>query len=135
MSVTPLAAAAPRPRRAVLPLLLAYLVLAWLTIAAVAVLSAADPRLVNAEAWVRGVIVACTSVLTLVIARRAAQGRPRALLRLRIIVPVILVAVIVVLFFVPLPAWMIVEQAVCGAILLAAAILLFRRAPVATGSL
>jgi hypothetical protein len=46
---------------------------------------------------------------------------PRALRRLRIVVSVILIGLGVVLIFVPLPPWMIIEQALCGALLLATA--------------
>jgi len=104
-----------------------YLVLSWLTVVAIIVLSSVDPHLVNIQAWVRGIIIAVTSILTFLFARRAARGSQRGLLRLRIIVAILLVAVIAVLFFVPLPAWMVVEQAVCGALLAGTAVLVFRR--------
>jgi hypothetical protein len=104
----------------------AYVVLSALTVAAIVTFSAVAPRLVNPEAQVRGVIVAVTSVLTFVFASRAARGNPRALLRLRIVVAVIVIAVIAVLFVVPLPSWMVVEQAVCGVLLAATAVVIFR---------
>jgi hypothetical protein len=105
----------------------AYLVLSMLTVAAIIALSAIAPDLVTPQAWVRGIIVAATSVLTFVFANRAAKGNQRALLRLRIAVAVILIALGAVLFFLPLPLWMIVEQAACGALLLATAIIVFGR--------
>jgi uncharacterized membrane protein YccC len=89
-------------------------------------LSSVAPSQVSPQAWVRGVIVAATSVLTFVFARRAAQGHPRALLRLRIVVAIILVAIAGVLLFVTLPPWMVVEQSVCGLLLLATAAIIFR---------
>ena len=89
------------------------------------ILTAVAPHQVPPQAWVRGVIVAATSILTFVFARAAARGAPRALLRLRIVVLVLLVAIVGVLLFLPLPLWMVIEQAVCGALLLATAILLF----------
>jgi hypothetical protein len=103
----------------------AYLILSALAVAALAVLSALAPEQVSPQAWVRGVIVAATSVLTLLFANGAAKGRPRALLRLRIVLVILVVAVAGVLFFLTLPAWMAIEQAVCGALLLAAAIAAF----------
>jgi hypothetical protein len=103
----------------------AYLILSCLTVAALAVLSAVAPDRVSPQAWVRGVIVAATSVLTLLFANGAVAGRPRALLRLRIVLVILVVAVAGVLFFLALPGWMVIEQAVCGVLLLAAAIAAF----------
>jgi len=112
--------------RAVTWLVGAYVVLSGLTVVAIATFASVAPSLVNPQAWVRGIIVAVTSALTFVFARRAATGNARALLRLRIIVVIILVAIGAVLFLVPLPGWMIVEQIVCGILLLATAVLIFR---------
>ena len=112
--------------RAVTWLVGAYAVLSGLTVVAIATFASVAPSLVNPQAWVRGIIVAVTSLLTFVFARRAAAGNTRALLRLRIIVVVILVAIGAVLFLVPLPGWMIVEQIACGILLLATAVLIFR---------
>jgi hypothetical protein len=111
--------------RAVRWLIGAYLVLSLLTVAAIIALSAMAPDLVVPQAWVRGIIVAATSFLTFVFANRAAKGDLRALLRLRIAVAVILIAIVAVLFFLPLPLWMIIEQATCGALLLAIATIIF----------
>jgi hypothetical protein len=44
----------------------------------------------------------------------------------RIVVTVILVAIAAVLAFVPLPLWMVVEQAACGLLLLATAVIVSR---------
>ena len=58
-------------------------------------------------------------ILTFWFAVRAARGdNLRWLLRLRIIVAIILAAIVAVLFFLPLPAWMVAEQATCGVLLL-----------------
>lgn len=105
----------------------AYLAVSVLTVAAIIAFSAVAPGLVTPQASVRAVIVAATSALTFVFAGRAAKGRPRALLRLRIAVTVILVAIGAVLIFLPLPLWMIIEQALCGALLLATAAIVFRQ--------
>lgn len=103
-----------------------YMVISILTVVALAVLTATAPQLVNDEAWVRGVILAGTSILTLTFARQAARGRSHGLTRLRVVVAILLVAVIVVLFVLKLPGWMVVEQVVCGALLLATAALVYR---------
>ena len=111
--------------RAVRWLVGAYLVLSILTVAAIITLSDIAPDLVTPQARVRGIIVAATSVLTFVFANRAARGSVRALLRLRIAVAVILIAIGAVLVFLPLPLWMIIEQAACGALLAATAVIIF----------
>ncbi|MFC8057133.1 hypothetical protein [Bacillus cereus] len=103
-----------------------YLVISWFTVAAIIVLSRVAPNQINSEAWVRGIIVAITSVLTFVFANQAAAGKPRALLRLRIVVIILLIAFTAVLFFLALPVWMKVEQFICSALLLMTAILIFR---------
>jgi FtsH-binding integral membrane protein len=112
--------------RAVKWLVGAYLILSMLTVAAIITFSDIAPTLVTPQAWVRGIIVAATSILTFVFARRAARGNPRALLRLRIVVAVILIAIVAVLLFLPLPLWMFIEQVACGALLLATAVIIFR---------
>jgi hypothetical protein len=101
----------------------AYVVLSLATVAAIVVLSKVSPSQVNPQAWVRGIIVAGTSLLTFAIARRASPDQPRTLLRLRVVLVVILVAIVAVLFFLALPWWMRVEQGLCGVLLLSAAIL------------
>jgi hypothetical protein len=111
--------------RAVRWLVGAYVALSMLTVAAIITLSDIVPDQVTPQAWVRGIIVAATSALTLIFANRAAKGSQRALLRLRIAVSVILIALGAVLVFVPLPLWMIIEQAACGALLFATAIIIF----------
>jgi hypothetical protein len=97
------------------------------TVAALAVLSAFAPHDASAAAWIRGVIVALTSLLTLRFAVAATRRRPRALLRLRVVSVVLIVAFAVVLLVLPLPAWMVVEQIACLVVLLMLAVLAFRR--------
>jgi Flp pilus assembly protein TadB len=85
----------------------------------------ADSRQVGAP-LVRGVIVAATSFLSFRFATRAARGDARALLRLRIVVAIVTVAVVAVLLFVPLPSWMVVEQVASGVLLAAVAVVILR---------
>lgn len=90
------------------------------------IFAVAAPRFSTPQAEVRAVIVAVTSFLTVLFAARAARGNARALLRLRIIVPIILVAIAAVLAFLPLPGWMVTEQVVCALLLLPVAVLILR---------
>ncbi len=96
------------------------------TVLAVLVLTVLVPTQVTPQVWVRSIIVAITSVLTYLFARRAERGEPRALLRLQIIIVVLLVAFTAVLLFLPLPLWMVVEQAICLILLAIIAALIFR---------
>lgn len=128
--MTSTAPALPAPR-AVLWLLGTYLVVSWATVALVGVLSATAPHLATPQAWFRSIIVAATSVLTFVFAVRASQRRPRALLRLRIATAIIFVAIVGVIFFLPLPTWMVYEQVLCGILLLIVVILVSRRSTTA----
>jgi undecaprenyl pyrophosphate phosphatase UppP len=102
----------------------AYGILSWLTFVAVVVLSITVannyPTSTNINAWVHGLIVAVTAIPIFKLVGRAAQDKRRALMRLRIVLTVIPLAIIAVLFLLPLPTWMDVEQAVCGALLLGA---------------
>jgi hypothetical protein len=119
--------AAATPLRIAERLVLGYVILSLVTVVTLLVLTLLLPHDVTIQAWVRGVIVAGTSLLTLLFARRARSGGARALLRLRIIVVVLIVAVLGVLFFLPLPLWMVIEQALCGVILVATATQIFRK--------
>jgi presenilin-like A22 family membrane protease len=119
--------ASKAPLRAARLLIGGYVALSVLTVAAVITLSRLAPHQANPQAWVRSIFVAATSLLTLRFVVLAAQGKPRALLRLRIVVSILVVAVIAVLFFVPLPLWMVMEQCVCGLLLAGTAVVIFRR--------
>ena len=74
--------------------------------------------------WIRGSFVLASSVLLLVFGVSASRGSRGALLRLRIIAPIVLVAIVVIVS-IPgfLPDWVRLEQAVCGALLLPVAII------------
>ena len=99
-------------------LVVCYLILSVLTVGAI-VLMRNNPALVTDAVWIRGSIVAVTAFLMLSFASGAAKGKPRALLRLRI-VSAIMVVVIAVIIALPggFPTWMKIEQAVCGVLLL-----------------
>ncbi|GII56283.1 hypothetical protein Pth03_46720 [Planotetraspora thailandica] len=110
----------PRSRTAFRTMKLAvsgYVALSVLTLVAVYLLRH-NPGLVNDTAWVRGGIVALTSLLMLSFVAGTTRGRRRAYLRLRIAsgVMVVSIAALVVLPGL-LPAWMRIEQSVCGLLL------------------
>ncbi|MEN2742754.1 hypothetical protein ABCS02_33685 [Microbacterium sp. X-17] len=69
--------------------------------------------------WIRGSFVLASGVLLLVFAASAARGSHNALVRLRIVSPIVLAAIVVIVS-IPgfLPDWVRVEQAVCGALVL-----------------
>lgn len=90
---------------------------------ALIVATAAGNR-IDAAVWVRCSIVSASSVLLLAFAARAARGSRSAWARLRIIAPVMFVAIVVIVS-IPgfMPGWVRIEQAVCGMVLLPAAVL------------
>jgi len=116
-------AAAFRP---VVGLLVGFLAVSAAMLVALAVLTATgDP--VDVAVWIRCTIVLGSSVLPLVFAAGAARGSRSMLVRLRIFVPIILAALVVIVSIPDfLPVWVRVEQAVCGVLLLPAVILMFR---------
>jgi hypothetical protein len=122
---TDLAAARRAAFRPVFALITAFLALSAALIAFVAVLAAFGIS-VDLAIWIRGSFVVASGVTLLLFAWVAVRGSRAAFMRLRIILPVVLVALIVIVS-IPgfLPVWMRVEQAVCGALLLPVAILLF----------
>ena len=100
-----------------------YAGISVLTLAAI-VLLRDHPTIVTPAVWVRGTIVAVTSLFTWLFATRAAQGSRRAYLRLRII-SVVLVVAIATIIALPgvFPVWMKIEQGVCGLVLLGVVVL------------
>jgi O-antigen/teichoic acid export membrane protein len=100
-----------------------YLALSLLTLGAAALLHS-DHAAVNDAVWVRGSIVALTSILMFAFATRAAQGSKGGLVRLRIVSAIMLVAIVVIVSLPdPFPLWLKVEQAVCGVLLLGVCVL------------
>lgn len=95
-----------------------YAVLSALTLVA-AYLMRDDAAMVNDTVWIRGGIVALTSLLMLFFAVGTGRGRPRAHLRLRIVSAIMVVAIAVIVA-IPgfLPLWMRIEQGVCGLLLI-----------------
>jgi hypothetical protein len=99
-----------------------YVGLSVLTLVAAYVLR--DTGQVDGAVWIRGGIVAATSLLTLSFAVRAARGNRRMFLRLRIVSAILLVAVVVIAALPGLlPLWMRIEQGVCGLLLLGVVVL------------
>jgi hypothetical protein len=109
--------------RPVLILLWSFVGLSAAMVVFLAVLSAVGIG-VDTAIWVRCSIVLGSSIVLLVFGIGAARGSRNALLRLRIVAPVVVAAVIVIVS-IPgfLPGWVRVEQAVCGLIVLPVAII------------
>lgn len=109
--------------RPILRLLAAFLVVSAAMIAflIVATLFIAP---IDVAVWIRSGFVLASSIVLLLCARSAARGSRSAWIRLAVIAPVILVAVVVIVS-IPgfLPGWVRIEQAVCGALVLPVVIL------------
>lgn len=115
---TELQANSPKAFSLVKALLVGYLAVSVLTLAAI-VLLRNDVSVVNPAVWIRGTIVAASSVLTLAFAAGAARGSRGAYRRLRVITAVMPVAIVVIIALPgTFPLWMKLEQAVCGVLLL-----------------
>ncbi|MEV5741023.1 hypothetical protein AB0L30_13320 [Microbispora rosea] len=116
--------------RNVVWLISGYAAVSLLTLVAMIVLRH-DATMVTTEVWVRGVIVAVGSLLTLFFAVRAARGDRRMLLRLRVVTAVMVVAIAVIIALPGLfPLWFKLEQGVCGLLLLAVVVQVNRRSVV-----
>ncbi|MFF1571132.1 hypothetical protein ACFVWR_00150 [Leifsonia sp. NPDC058292] len=109
--------------RPVLVVLTGFLVVS-IAMEAVLIVQSVSGTEIDPAVWVRCSIVLGSSILLLVFAATASRGSRPAWRRLRIIAPIVVVAVIVIVA-IPgfLPDWVRVEQAVCGALVLPAAIL------------
>jgi hypothetical protein len=95
-----------------------YLAISVLTLIAIVAMRH-HTAIVNDAVWVRGTIVVLSALLTLLFTVRAAGGSRRALLRLRIISAVMVVAIATIIALPgTFPVWMKVEQGVCGLLLL-----------------
>ena len=109
--------------RSVQLLVIAYLAVSVLTLAAIIALRN-HAAVVNDAVWTRGTIVVASALLTFAFARRAARGSKKGFLRLRIVSAVMLVAIVVIIALPgTFPLWMKFEQGVCGLLLLAVALI------------
>ena len=91
-----------------------YLGLSVLTLVA-AFLLRHHSSIVTDAVWIRGTIVLASALLMGAFATRAARGSRRAYLRLRIASAAMVVAIAVIVSLPGLfPAWMRIEQGVCG---------------------
>jgi len=79
---------------------------------------------VDSAIWSRCSLVLASSIVLLRFAVGAARGARRSWFRVRIIIPIVVIAVVAVVS-IPgfLPDWVRVEQGVCGALVLGVAIL------------
>jgi hypothetical protein len=100
-----------------------YLLLSLATLVAI-VLLRDHHSVVNAAVWVRGTIVALTSLLMFSFVARASHGSRAAFLRLRIASAVMVVAIVVIISLPgTFPVWLRLEQGVCGLLLLGVVLL------------
>lgn len=98
-----------------------YVAVSVATLLAIVVLRN-DAAEVNSAVWTRGVIVVLTALLLARFTSLAARGSRPAYRRLRIISTVTVVAITVIIALPgTFPAWMKIEQGVCGIIMLAVA--------------
>ncbi|MFF1571359.1 hypothetical protein ACFVWR_01325 [Leifsonia sp. NPDC058292] len=100
-----------------------------LALGAAAVLTLVAPGEVNWVVWLRGSVVVVASLVFILVTRAAARGSRRAYSRMRwisILAP-IGIGLIIVAPDSGYPAWMKVEQAIVGVIIVAIAVLLNRR--------
>lgn len=112
--------------RPVLALLTGFL---WVSAAMLAVLItlAATGASVEIAIWIRCWLVLGSAVVLLLIGRSAVRGSRDSLVRLWIIAPVVLAAIVVIVSLPGfLPGWVRIEQAICGAFVLPVVILILR---------
>ncbi len=112
--------------RPVLILLAGFLVVSAVMEAVLIVLTTTRGA-IDSAVWTRCSLVLGSSIILLLFAVRAARGARRSWLRVRIISPIVVTAVVVVVA-IPgfLPDWVRLEQGVCGALVLGVVILVNR---------
>ncbi|WP_348789348.1 hypothetical protein [Leifsonia sp. NPDC080035] len=124
VTTRPAAAASRRAFfRPILVLLWCFLALSAAMLAFLAALTSLG-HAVDIAIWIRCSFVLASSVILLLLGVFAARGSRVSWVRLRIIAPIVVLAVIVIVS-IPgfLPDWVRIEQAVCGALVLPVAIL------------
>lgn len=109
--------------RPIFVLAAAFIAVSAAMIAALVSLSIAGVG-IDSAVWSRCSAVFASSIVLLAVASRAAKGSSGALRRLRIITPIVVLAVAVIIS-IPgfLPGWVRIEQGVCGALVLPVAIM------------
>lgn len=120
---TDLTALRRRAFRPMLLLLAGFLVVSAAMIAVIVAMSVGGAS-VDTAIWIRCSLVLASALVLLAIAAAAVRGSRASWIRLRIISPIVVVAVIVIVS-IPgfLPDWVRVEQAVCGLLVLPVAII------------
>ncbi|WP_208321903.1 hypothetical protein [Paramicrobacterium chengjingii] len=106
--------------RTALILFIGFLLVSAATLVAIVVMRD-DPELVTQTVWIRCVLVLSSSVVTLIFMIGALRGSRASFNRTRLISAIILIAVCVIVA-IPgfLPAWVWIEQVICGLLLLPA---------------
>jgi cytochrome bd-type quinol oxidase subunit 2 len=108
--------------RTIRRLLLAYLAVSVAALAAIVAMRN-DAAEVNSAVWTRASIVAVTAAVMLLFAAKAAEGSRGAYRRLRIISIVTVVAIAAIIAsHGTFPAWLKVEQGLCGLIMAGVAV-------------
>jgi hypothetical protein len=106
----------------VVKLVAAFLVISVSTLVAVVAMRH-HPALVTPGVWIRTPLVAASAAVLLWLAVRAERGHAGSFRRLRIISMVVLAAIIAVVAWPgAFPAWLRIEQAVCGLFMLSVVI-------------
>ncbi|MBS1698297.1 MAG: hypothetical protein JST25_07835 [Actinobacteria bacterium] len=123
---SPATALAPARRRAFRPVLILSWAFVAVSAAMIAFLAADTATGAGFETaiWIRCSLVLASAIVVLAMAVSAARGSRGAWVRLRIVSPIV-VAAVVVIVSIPgfLPDWVRLEQSLCGLLLLPVAIL------------
>ncbi|GAA2883752.1 hypothetical protein Acy02nite_07520 [Actinoplanes cyaneus] len=103
----------------VVPFLGLYVALSFSTVGATVALHFNTTLVISDAVWIRGAIVAASSLLTLYLGLRALGGDRRMLRRLRIVTAIMLAATVVVVAVPGLfPLWFTIDQLASGLLLL-----------------
>lgn len=84
-----------------------------------------NPKLATQDAWVHGIIVGATALLTAYFMIQFTRGSRRGYLRLRIISAIMLLAIVIIIAIPGLfPLWMKITECVCGLLMLGIALII-----------